>query len=94
MYLCLVLTISGIVFFLPLMVFGTANANVFAPAPESYEQKLERGIEYFYQTDWDNASSVFRELKSMNESDPRAYFFYSIIPFWEYFLEEILPMHL
>lgn len=84
MYLRHVL-ISGFVVFLTVMVFGVANANVFSPAPETYEQKLERGIEYFYQTDWDNASSVFRELKVMNESDPRAYFFYSMIPFWEYF---------
>ncbi len=54
-------------------------------APEPYEQKLERGIEYFYQTDWDQAASIFNDLKLKDESDPRAYFFHAMIPFWEYF---------
>jgi tetratricopeptide (TPR) repeat protein len=53
--------------------------------PEPYEVKLEQGIEYFYQTDWDKASSIFEELKTSDDSDPRAFFFHSMIPFWEYF---------
>lgn len=52
---------------------------------EPYEQKLERGIEYFYQTDWDHAASIFNDLKLKDESDPRAYFFHAMIPFWKYF---------
>lgn len=66
-----------------LPLFGTA-----APQPaasEPYEQKLERGIEYFYQTDWDKAASIFNDLKKEDGSDPRAYFFHAMIPFWEYF---------
>lgn len=54
-------------------------------APEPYEQKLERGIEYFYQTDWDQADSIFIDLKLRDKTDPRAYFFHAMIPFWKYF---------
>jgi tetratricopeptide (TPR) repeat protein len=53
--------------------------------PDSYDQKLEQGIEYFYQTDWDKAASIFNELKASDREDPRAYFFHAMIPFWEYF---------
>lgn len=51
----------------------------------SFEGLLEEGIEALYETDWGNAREVFDELKSMNPSDPRPYFFESMIPFWEYF---------
>lgn len=53
--------------------------------PESYDQKLERGIEAFYQTEWGEASQIFQDLKERDNEDPRAFFFDSMIPFWEYF---------
>lgn len=53
--------------------------------PDLYDQKLKRGIEAFYQTNWDQAATIFEELKSTNDEDPRAYFFDAMIPFWEYF---------
>ncbi len=53
--------------------------------PDTYDQKLEQGIEYFYQTDWDKAALIFEELKARDKDDPRAYFFHAMIPFWEYF---------
>ena len=53
--------------------------------PDPYQQKLDKGIEAFYQTHWDSASLVFDDLKGSHPKDPRAYFFDSMIPFWEYF---------
>lgn len=50
-----------------------------------YEIKLEEGIEAFYQTDWTRAKSIFRDLKSADPDDSRAYFFSSMIPFWSYY---------
>lgn len=51
----------------------------------SYQDKLEKGIEAFYKTDWDQAAVIFEELKSEAPKDSRAYFFDSMIPFWEYY---------
>jgi tetratricopeptide (TPR) repeat protein len=51
----------------------------------SYEIKLEKGIEAFYKSDWQQAKSIFSDLQSRAPNDPRAYFFDSMIPFWEYY---------
>lgn len=51
----------------------------------SYEQMLEQGITAFYETRWDVATGIFDEMKKDSPEDPRAYFFESMIPFWEYF---------
>lgn len=64
-------------------IFGRLPA--FSNTADTYDQKLEQGIEYFYQTDWDRAAGIFNELKSRDSEDPRAYFFDAMIPFWEYF---------
>lgn len=50
-----------------------------------FEKKLEIAIEHFYQTRWKEAGEVFDELKIYSPSDPRPYFFESMMPFWEYF---------
>lgn len=50
-----------------------------------YEQKLEEGIEAFYQADWSKAKTVFKALQKENPTDSRAYFFESMIPFWKYY---------
>lgn len=69
-----------------LLIAATAGSlTAFSNVTDSYDQKLEQGIEYFYQTDWDKAAVIFNELKSRDEEDPRAYFFHAMIPFWEYF---------
>ncbi|WP_069131012.1 tetratricopeptide repeat protein [Rhodohalobacter halophilus] len=50
-----------------------------------YEQKLQDGIEAFYDTEWDRAESIFDELISEKPDDPQPHFFLSMMPFWEYF---------
>lgn len=75
------------VFLIVCVLFAVSISSLSASSlpPKSYEDKLEQGIEYFYQTDWDKAASIFNELKLKNKEDPRAYFFHAMIPFWEYF---------
>lgn len=51
----------------------------------AYEQRLEQGIEAFYRSDWQKAISIFRQLQQLEPSNPRAWFFYSMVPFWQYF---------
>lgn len=51
----------------------------------SYEQQLEAGVEAFYRTDWEQARQIFKELKSQNPDDSRAYFFDAMLPFWKYY---------
>ena len=51
----------------------------------AYNRTLSRGIEAFYRADWRSADSLFVSLMEKREEDPRAYFFSSMIPFWEYF---------
>jgi len=62
----------------PLFTAGQSHIN-------GYDQQLEKGIEEFYQTEWDSASATFKNLMQLNEDDPRAYFFDAMIPFWRYF---------
>lgn len=56
-----------------------------SPDSVSYDQQLSHGIEAFYQSDWKEASTIFEKLQEVNPSDARAYFFYSMIPFWQYY---------
>jgi tetratricopeptide (TPR) repeat protein len=58
-----------------------------APADEKtlYEQQLNEGIQAFYQTDWNQANSIFSEIKKQHPNDPTPYFFQSMMPFLEYF---------
>lgn len=67
--------------FMPVVTFGVNSSE----DSEPYEQKLEQGIEAFYQTDWDKAGKIFEELQSYDGKDPRAFFFDAMIPFWKYF---------
>lgn len=72
-------TIAALIFSIVLFLSGL-NTTV-----DPFETKLEIGIQAFYQTQWDSASVIFNELKQDKPDDPRAYFFSSMIPFWEYF---------
>lgn len=63
----------------------SASADDSGSDPNPYEEKLEKGIEYFYQTEWSKAAHIFKELEESDKQDPRAYFFHAMIPFWEYF---------
>jgi tetratricopeptide (TPR) repeat protein len=51
----------------------------------SFDKKLERAVEQFYQTRWTEAQTLFNDLKEENPGDPRPHFFESMMPFWEYF---------
>lgn len=53
-----------------------------------YEQALKKGIQAFYQTQWTEAEIIFNELQEKYPKDSRAYFFSSMIPFWEYYFGE------
>ncbi|MDR9364102.1 MAG: tetratricopeptide repeat protein [Balneolaceae bacterium] len=50
-----------------------------------YEDRLNSGIEAFYQTDWDRANRNFEQIKTRHPDDPTPYFFESMMPFLEYF---------
>jgi tetratricopeptide (TPR) repeat protein len=65
---------------LPFISLGYSN-----PDSISYDQKLSHGIEAFYESDWEEASAIFKKLQEAAPSDARAYFFYSMIPFWQYY---------
>jgi len=77
--------IIGLIFSSVILLFGM-NAT-----DDPFEYKLEQGIQAFYQTNWDSASLIFNELKKDKPEDPRAYFFSSMIPFWEYFFIDQSP---
>ncbi|WP_138429318.1 tetratricopeptide repeat protein [Fodinibius saliphilus] len=74
-----------------LMIFmgsvSGAHASFYTPSYDTtnYENELEKGIEAFYQTDWDRAETIFDKLQQKNPKDSRAYFFSSMIPFWTYY---------
>jgi len=67
-----------------LLALGVSN-HAYAQAKSAYESRLEKGIESFYRSDWSRAQSVFRELQALEPQNPKAYFFDSMIPFWQYF---------
>jgi tetratricopeptide (TPR) repeat protein len=50
-----------------------------------YEDRLNSGIEAFYQTDWDRANRIFEQIKTRHPDNPTPYFFESMMPFLEYF---------
>lgn len=67
-----------------------ASDSTGSPHIESnwYEQKLDAGIEAYYQTDWNRAHDIFEDIKTRYPDDPRPYFFESMMPFLEYFFIE------
>lgn len=73
---------------LTLMLFmafqnGITDSN--QEVKNQYEQQLEKGIEAFYDTDWDQANHIFEEIKKEYPEDPTPYFFESMMPFLKYF---------
>lgn len=65
-----------------------ASLSLITSQPDTsatYDEKLQEGIEAFYNTDWEKAESLFQELMAENEKDPQPHFFSSMMPFWEYF---------
>lgn len=65
--------------------FHSDASELFGKENNPYEEKLEAGIEAFYQTDWDRANQIFADLKQEKPEDPTPYFFQSMMPFLEYF---------
>ncbi|MEX0660251.1 MAG: tetratricopeptide repeat protein [Balneolaceae bacterium] len=69
-----------------LFTFSLSSDSTKTDTPSaSYGEMLEKGVSAFYETRWDEASTIFDEMKRKSPEDPRAYFFESMIPFWEYF---------
>lgn len=74
-----------------LILFSIIPIDLFAISTDihadslSYEQKLEEGIEAFYQANWSEANAVFKKLQQEKPMDSRPYFFESMIPFWKYY---------
>jgi len=62
---------------------STSNSNLL---PDTYDERLNRAIENFYQSQWDTADEDFSSLKEDYPDDPTPHFFKSMMPFWEYFL--------
>ncbi len=54
----------------------------------NYDEKLQEGIEAFYNTEWEKAENLFQQLIVEDETDPQPHFFLSMMPFWEYFFIE------
>ncbi len=50
-----------------------------------FEEKLNTAINAFYDSDWEKAEEYLHELKKLDENDPTVHFFFSMIPFWNYF---------
>lgn len=65
-----------------------ASLSLITSQPDTsatYDEKLQEGIEAFYNTEWEKSESLFHELMEENEKDPQPHFFSSMMPFWEYF---------
>jgi tetratricopeptide (TPR) repeat protein len=75
---CVLLT--GLLFMAP----ESSQAQPVNPK-SAYEQRLEQGIDAFYRSDWQRASTIFRQLQQLEPNNPRAWFFESMVPFWQYF---------
>lgn len=83
-YLAIVLSISqGIFFAVSLSLHAESLPE--ADLKKSFEETLNEGIEAFYNTNWVEAGYIFNQLKEEQPSDPRPYFFESMMPFLEYF---------
>jgi len=82
-------TIS-IALFLCFLTFELAYSTSpnFLPDSSAYEQSLNNGIQAFYKTNWREAEAIFDDLQEKYPKDSRAYFFSSMIPFWEYYFGE------
>ena len=68
-----------------------ASLSLITSQPDTsatYDEKLQVGIEAFYNTEWEKADSLFQELMEEDENDPQPHFFSSMMPFWEYFFIE------
>ncbi|MFO7798578.1 MAG: tetratricopeptide repeat protein [Rhodohalobacter sp.] len=68
-----------------------ASLSLITSQPDTsatYDEKLQEGIEAFYNTEWEVAENLFQELMEEDEKDPQPHFFSSMMPFWEYFFIE------
>jgi tetratricopeptide (TPR) repeat protein len=81
--------LKRILLFAFLVVFGSAislaQEKGITWSNEDYENKLSRAIESFYATNWDETTLLLNELKTIDNSDTRIYFFEAMLPFWSYF---------
>ncbi|WP_372903647.1 tetratricopeptide repeat protein [Rhodohalobacter sp.] len=78
---------------IPMVLFVTifASLSLITSQPDTsatYDEKLQEGIEAFYNTEWEVAENLFQELMEEDEKDPQPHFFSSMMPFWEYFFIE------
>ncbi len=71
-----------------LLITLLASLALFASETDTasaYDEKLQEGIEAFYNTEWEKADDLFKELMDKDPTDPQPHFFSSMMPFWEYF---------
>lgn len=61
------------------------RADLIEDPRSAYEQRMEQGIDAFYRSDWQQANMVFNQLQQLDPNNPRAFFFSSMVPFWQYF---------
>lgn len=58
---------------------------VISMGANDYDNRLAEGVDAFYHADWGEAETVFRELQRREPTNPKAYFFDAMVPFWQYF---------
>lgn len=73
---------------LGLLPLGECLAQGHEAESRKYEQRLEKGIDAFYRSDWEEAGRIFVSLQKQDPNDSRPYFFHSMIPFWKYYFGE------
>ncbi|MCH8568519.1 MAG: TTC39/IML2 family protein [Balneolales bacterium] len=55
------------------------------PASAAEDIRLEKAIQLFYDTNWQDAQTLLDELKNDYRNDPTVFFYDSMLPFWAYF---------
>lgn len=78
------MTVAFLLLFLNLP-FNHDSTESIKPEETWYKEHLSLGIEAFYQTDWNKANRIFKQIKNRHPDDPTPYFFESMMPFLEYF---------
>lgn len=59
----------------------------------TYSELLDKGVNAFYKTAWDEADEIFGKMKEVYPDDPMPHFFSSMMPFWEYFFIDPSSRH-
>lgn len=60
-------------------------SNFSESGSEELNQRLERAIRLFYESNWDESQQLLNELQESQPENPTVFFFDSMMPFWAYF---------